>query len=467
MGFQTPQFFILMVTAFALFWAAKGHRLLVLAVFDCLFYIYAGWLDFGLLVAASLVSYFSALEMNGRYRKLWVVVGVSFNVLNLMFFKYYYFALDNASRFVAVPPSLRSLKVVLPIGISFYSFQLIAYIVDVYRRDIPPIASFLEFWVFISFFGQVVAGPIMRAKDFAPQVAATEKVHFDPEKIKSGLIWFAIGLFKKLVIADSLAPWVDKYFAKGASMSSVDIWLAAYLFGFQIYYDFSAYSDMAVAVGRFFGYRLEKNFNTPYVSQNPSEFWKRWHITLSTWVRDYLYIPMGGSRRGFVRGLVAVILSMCISGLWHGASWNFVLWGIYHGLLSAAHRIWKRSLGNKVKPGRLVSAINAFLFLQMTMIGWVLFRVTDIKALLVLLRKMLTWSEIGLGPHYGHYLVMILGLYCLHLAEYLVRKNSAQLWSWWSNRVPVALRGFAYSVVLMLICLFVRPKSNAFIYFQF
>ncbi|MBE3519204.1 MAG: MBOAT family protein [Firmicutes bacterium] len=467
MGFHTPEFFILLVLSFAVFSLARGKRLWVLAAFDALFYLYAGVLDFSLLAAASVISYLSGLGMTTRYRKVWYVLGVALNLLNLAFFKYYYFVLGNISKVLTVPESLWALRVVLPIGISFYTFQLIAYIVDVYKDRVEPARSFLEFWVFISFFGQVIAGPIMRADVFLPQVKRTEDYRFDLDRTKKGLLLLLVGLAKKVVIADTLAPFVDAFFSRGAGMSSVDVWIAAYLFGFQIYYDFSAYSDMALGVGKLFGFELTRNFNTPYVSQNPQEFWRRWHITLSTWVRDYLYIPMGGSRRGYVRGLVAVIVAMCISGLWHGASWTFLLWGLYHGVLSAVHRVWKTLTAGKIRSGGLVRALNVLGYLQLTMIGWVFFRVTDAKVLGPVLKKMLSFSDLSLGPHFREYVAVILVLYALHWVEHLAFENREQLLRWWQERIPSPVKGLVYAVVILGILVFTRPKENAFIYFQF
>ncbi len=467
MGFHTPPFFILTASAFGLYWVLKGRRLLILAVFDCLFYLYAGLLDFALFLAASVATYLAGISMRGRWSKLALASGLGLNLLNLAFFKYYYFALGNLSKVMAVPSAFSSLKVVLPIGISFYTFQLIAYLIDVYRDDIAPIGSFLEFWVFISFFGQVIAGPIMRAKDFAPQVARTEGFRLDPVLLKRGLVLFTIGLAKKMVIADSLSPLVDRYFARGVTMSSLDAWIAAYLFGFQIYYDFSAYSDMALGVGCFFGYDLTRNFDTPYISQNPQEFWRRWHITLSSWIRDYLYIPLGGSRKGFIRGLCAVVVSMSISGLWHGASWTFVLWGLYHGLLSAVHRIWKRTGGKLVKGGTAVRLLNMIVFFNLTTMGWVLFRVSRASDLRPILCKMVTFSDTGTGPHVLQYAFLIAGLCLLHLVEAGTQKHGLQIWTWWETRVPAIVKGIAYAIVILTLCVFLRPKANSFIYFQF
>ncbi len=467
MGFHTPTFFIMAAIACGLFWAVRKRRLAVLAAFDCLFYLYAGLLDFGLFLGAALVSYFAARKMRHRHRKVWAAAGIVLNLLNLAFFKYYYFLLGNLAKVSRVPHALMSLKVVLPIGISFYTFQLVAYLVDVYRDEIQPIESFLDFWVFISFFGQVIAGPIMRAKDFAPQVEKVDEFHLSSERLRKGLLLFGVGLAKKLVLADSLGPLVDKYFARGQALSSIDVWIGAYLFAFQIYYDFSAYSDMALGIGRFFGFELTNNFDTPYLSQNPPEFWRRWHITLSTWVRDYLYIPMGGSRKGFTRGLCAVVAAMCISGLWHGASWTFVLWGLYHGLLSAAHRVWRKTMGKSVRSGPWTQALNTFGFMQLTIIGWVFFRVTNASDLWPLLGRMLTFRHRGVGPHLLLYIALIVGLYCLHVVEYLARKHAAALLTWWSVHIPAPIRGAMYAAAILALCIFLRPKASTFIYFQF
>lgn len=467
MGFQTPQFFLLTVAAFGLFWPSPKSRLAVLSVFNALFYLYAGLLDLGLFFSASVASYAAARLMSGRRRKAALAVGIGVNLLNLGFFKYYHFALGNISKFLRVPAVLSSLKIVLPIGISFYTFQLIAYLVDVYRRDVPPIESFVEFWVFIAFFGQVIAGPIMRAKDFSGQVAETERFRPEPENLKRGLVLFAVGLSKKLVLADTLSPIVDKYFARGSGLSSVDVWIAAYLFAFQIYYDFSAYSDMALGVGKLFGYNLTPNFDTPYLSQNPPEFWRRWHITLSSWIRDYLYIPMGGSRRGFCRGLAALMASMTISGMWHGASWNFVFWGMYHGFLSVLHRIWRKTLGARLPANRFLQVINTLGFFHLTVAGWVLFRVAAVRDLAPLLIKMTTFSDLGVGPHLREYAFLIVALYSLHWAENCVRRPGSRIVSWWNTGTSPAFRGMAYAVVILGLCVFLRPRASAFIYFQF
>ncbi len=288
-------------------------------------------------------------------------------------------------------------------------------------------------------------GTPRETEDLAPQVTRTEAFRPDLERFRKGLLLFGLGL----------------------AMSSIDVWIAAYLFAFQIYYDFSAYSDMALGIGHFFGYDLTRNFDTPYLSQNPVEFWKRWHVTLSSWIRDYLYIPMGGSRKGLMRGIAALIASMCISGLWHGASWSFVLWGLYHGVLSAVHRIWRRTAGKRVKPGVFVQVLNTFVFFQLTVIGWVFFRVTEERQLWPLLQRMLTFSQPGAGPHLMAYAALILGLYCLHAFEYALQRHFLILWSWWQQRVPAPVRGIAYGAVIMMLWLFLRPQANAFIYSQF
>ncbi|HHW17420.1 MAG TPA: MBOAT family protein [Firmicutes bacterium] len=471
MGFHSPRFFVLLLMAAVFFFIAKGKRLWVLAIFDALFYLNAGILDLLLLFGAAAVTFYSGIRSRGPRKKAWALLGVTANLLNLAFFKYYHFILGNVSRLIPVPDMLLKMNPILPIGISFYTFQLVSYLVDVYRDEVPPCRSFLLFWVYISFFGQVIAGPIMRASDFIPQVEQTERYTFDPGRIKSGVALFTVGLVKKLVFADTLAPFVDTFFARGADLSSIDLWIAGYLFAFQIYFDFSAYSDMALGIGKVFGYELAKNFDSPYVSQNPPEFWRRWHITLSTWIRDYLYIPLGGSRRGFARGIFNVVIAMTISGLWHGAAWNFVLWGLYHGLLSAAHRIWRNIFGNRSFARKLAGfpfpLFNSLVFMQFTVVGWILFRMRDLETLFRAVRKMLTFSDLTYGPHVWYYVILISGLYILHLIEYFIRRNAHSLSSFWDNNVPAPIKGLVYAGIVFVLCVFLRPKENAFIYFKF
>lgn len=468
MGFHTPEFFILLVTSFIFFSLTRGRRRLwVLAAFDALFYLYAGFLDFSLLLLATVVSYLAGLGMTTRWRNVFYGLGIGIDLLNLAFFKYYYFALDNVSRVASLPARLWDLRIVLPIGISFYTFQLVSYLTDVYRDRIEPCRSFLEFWVYISFFAQVIAGPIMRADVLVPQVKRIGERVIDRDNVKAGLMLFLMGLAKKVIVADTLAPFVEAFFARGANMSSPDVWLAAYLFGFQIYYDFSAYSDMALGIGKIFGLELTRNFNTPYVSQNPQEFWRRWHITLSTWVRDYLYIPMGGSQKGYGRGLIAVLVAMSISGLWHGASWTFLLWGLYHGTLVVLHRVWKTLTADRIGSNRFIRVINVFVYLQFTMIGWIFFRINDANSLGPVLRKMLMFEDLSVGPHVREYVLVVAALYGLHWAEHLLLQHRVRVLNWWRQKVPPVVRGLAYALVIVAVLAFTRPKENAFIYFQF
>lgn len=480
MAFHDPLFLFLLLVCFAVFQLAGSKKsrgtikLCILAMFDAIFYICAGWSHFAILLVAAFVTFVSGLGIKGRHRRVWLVVGLGVNVINLAFFKYTGFIVQNASLLFPVPKAWLGLQIVLPIGISFYTFQLISYLLDVNAEKLKPCTSWLIFWVYISFFAQVIAGPIMRGQDFLPQVEGTkESGILLNNKVKAGILLIGFGLFKKLVIADTLAPFADRLFNNALSLGCIENWLAAYLFAFQIYYDFSAYSDIALGIGRLFGYNLTQNFTCPYLSASPGEFWKRWHITLSNWVRDYLYIPMGGSKKGFLRGCVAALISMAISGLWHGAAWTFIIWGVYHGILVVVYRMFTwltRKKHRQVNAGVLMRVVNIALFFNLTAIGWVMFRGENIAQVLGMLRKMLSFESLALSPHVMYYVVVVVGLYLAHILEYLVRFHPALaslIQNRWESKVHPTLRGIVYAAVATIILVFLRPNESAFIYFQF
>ena len=344
MLFHTPEFFFLLLILFPIYWLIPSLRLLVLGIGNAIFY---GWAGIGYLIlflSMSLFTYAVSLALEKYKKKSILAIGIIINVLNLMFFKYSVFLLENIeylSGMDLIAPESIWTKIILPIGISFYTFQLIAYIVDVYKDQIKPTKSFLQFWVFISFFGQLVAGPIMRGNEFFPQIQQLKKVKLTVSYIKFGVFFIILGLIKKVAIADLVSPMVGGYFNTPV-ISTAEAWIGAYLFGFQIYADFSAYSDIALGLGYLFGFKLAINFKTPYLSASPTEFWRRWHITLSNWIRDYIYIPLGGSRKGRIRTDVNLLAAMLISGLCHGAMWTFVIWGGIHGLMLIAHKLYRK-----------------------------------------------------------------------------------------------------------------------------
>jgi len=363
----------------------QRQRWLLLASY--FFYGSWDWRFLALILFTTAVDYWIAHRIHRsddpdeRRRALLVSVCVNLGVLG--FFKYFNFFIDSAAALLeaaGLHASLPALQIILPVGISFYTFQSMSYVIDVYRRDTVPAQTFVLYALYVSYFPQLVAGPISRVGDLMPQLAAPSRVTAD--RVNFGLCLILIGLAKKVLIADMLAPEVDRIFADPESQSSGMLLRGAYFFAFQIYCDFSAYSDIARGVSEFFGVRLMINFEQPYLSRSITEFWRRWHISLSSWLRDYLYIPLGGNRLGAAKTYRNLMLTMLIGGLWHGAAWTFVAWGAWHGALLALERLLGIGKGGVVRPrstwhaglGAVVATVVTF---HLATIGWIFFRAPD------------------------------------------------------------------------------------------
>lgn len=519
MLFQTPSFLALLALSLAAYYGLPRWRLGVLAVADLVFYALPDPAHLGLIAAVCLVTYACALGIGrpGRLGGWLFALGLAVNAANLVFYKYALFFLRSAEGLAGLSlPSLDSflVKLALPIGISFYTFQLIAYLVDVRKDRIPAERSLARFWVFVSLFPKLVAGPIARGGQLLPQLGRLggKKAasfgragegpsqepgrgqavprSFDPDSFGRGLALFLFGMVKKVVLADTLAPYVAKLFDIGATAAAglgpAQAWLAAYLFTFQIYLDFSAYSDMAVGVGRLFGLDLPQNFRTPYVASGPAEFWRRWHVTLSEWIRDYVYIPLGGSRLGLQRQLLNLVLAMAFSGLWHGAGWTFVVWGVYHGLLSVVEKLWwkvREAVGRgwvgSSLPRSLWRAASIAVYFHAVVLGWVFFRAPDMTTALGMVRAMLApvgrlAGQLSVAPAApsaagGPSLLPFLAvpaLYLLHVLEYLARRDD-RLGRFWVDRVPTPVRGLVYALAIMLVMIFTQSEQSPFIYSKF
>ncbi len=488
MLFQSPSLVALLGLTLLLYYTFPKLRLGVLALVDLAFYGLPNPAHLPLFLGVSLVTYWCALRVGSRRGGWFFGLGLLVNAANLIFFKYALFFTRSLEGLAGMPlPALDGflVRVVLPVGISFYTFQLVAYLVDVRRDRIAASRSFVEFWVFVSLFPKLVAGPIVRGSQLLPQLAAIKSVRFSNDRFSRGLVLLLVGLIKKLVVADTIAPAVNNLFAQGASLAGLAAWVAAYLYTFQIYFDFSAYSDMAVGIGSLLGLDLPQNFHTPYVSAGPGEFWRRWHITLSQWIRDYVYIPLGGSRVGLSRQLANLLLAMAFSGLWHGAGWTFVIWGVYHGLLCAGEKLLRVAgerlgRGGRVEsprpevPGRarVAAALRRIgavaLTFHLVVVGWVLFRAADLPTGLAMLESMFTPS--GFSPSSAGvslvWIALVPVLYGLHLAEYLMRRNNAFLDFWWT-RVPAPVRGLVYALGILLVMTFVGTEQSSFIYQRF
>ena len=363
------------------------HVLLLLASY--VFYGWWNWACCGLMLGLTLVAYFCALHLEGKRRKLVLSFGIVLPLLILGIFKYFNFFVDSFCQAFGIVRA-GTLNILLPVGISFYTFQSLSYTIDVSRGRIAPEHDFVRTALYVAFFPQLVAGPIVKAGDFIPQLH--EERGISMAGLAEGVQIFAFGLFKKMVLADNLSVFVDAVHEAPAAYSSLTLLLAAYAYAIQIYCDFSGYSDMAVGCARILGYNLPRNFNLPYLSQNVSEFWKRWHISLSSWLQEYLYIPLGGNRRGEARTYLNLMLTMLIGGLWHGANWTFVTWGALHGLALCVHKIWAkwRKRRGSAAPGPLGTALSVLLTFHWAAFCFVVFRASSVKEAFLIFRGIFT-----------------------------------------------------------------------------
>ena len=461
--------YALFLTAFvALYWALPQRGQIWLLLLAS--YVFYGWVHpwyVILLAASSVADYAYALGMQ-RFparKRLLLACSISTNLGLLCFFKYFDFFVDNALWAAAragLDWSRPTLQVLLPVGISFYTFQSLSYTIDVYRGRIEPRRDFIGFAAFLAMFPQLVAGPIERASNVLPQLERPRR--FDPDRVRTALLLICWGLFKKLVIADNVAAVADKVFLL-SSPSFALLWTGTLGFALQIYVDFSAYSDIARGSARLLGIELMKNFDHPYLAASPAEFWSRWHISLSTWFRDYVYIPLGGNRGSAARTARNLLLTFLLSGFWHGASWNFVLWGAYHGLLLIAQRQLERGWPalfalRWLRPLRVAGTFT------LVTAGWLLFRETNFDQLV---------RDLALRPGAdtpaqwmaaGH----LLGLILLYAAPLVV--DSVCYLSGVYDRVrdttPWALaQGAAATVLIAGLVLFYSEMPSDFIYFQF
>ena len=467
--------FAFLPVTYAVFWLLRtaGQRYVWLAVSGYVFYSYWNpW--FCLLMAFStLVSFSAGLGLAhyppGRARTLCLAVPITVDLLLLGFFKYANFAISTAQALldglglsVTLPtelplPSGEQLKfsdIILPVGISFYTFHTISYIVDVWRGTIKPTRNIFEFAAYVSLFSQLVAGPIVRFRQIETDLEALG--HADRTRwLPIGVSFFALGFLEKVLLADTLAGFVDPAFKAYTQLSTLGAWLAVMGYTFQLYFDFSGYSSMAIGLGFMFGLRIPLNFNSPYKALNPSDFWQRWHISLSSCLRDYLYIPLGGNRDGTFNTYRNLMLTMLIGGLWHGANWTFVIWGAYHGLLLCVYRA---AAGRyDALPVLLQRAIMVFA----VAIGWVFFRSDTIGAALQILHIMFvpTAGVLVMKPWVYTMILMIAGWWAL-IGPNPMDLNTDFRWRAWHTYVYAAVFGASIAIIA-------GGRESPFLYFQF
>ncbi|TBN03598.1 MBOAT family protein [Hyunsoonleella flava] len=479
MLFNSIDFAIFLPIVFLLYWFVANRNLklqnivLVLAS-----YIFYGWWDYrflALIVFSSLVDYGIGLKLKKeeklttRKTLLWTSILVNLGFLG--FFKYYNFFVDNfvtAFSFLGQSIQPNTLDIILPVGISFYTFQTLSYTIDVYKRKLEPTQDFVSFLAFVSFFPQLVAGPIERATNLLPQFY--KKRHFDYSEAVDGCKQILWGLFKKVVIADSCAEYANQIFNSSFEYSGSTLFLGALFFTFQIYGDFSGYSDIAIGTARLFGFNLKQNFAFPYFSRDIAEFWRRWHISLSTWFRDYLYIPLGGSRGSSWSKVRNTFVIFIVSGFWHGANWTFIAWGCLNALYFLPLMLGKRNrkhlntvAQNSVLPN-LKESVSMLLTFLLTVLAWVFFRADNMDHAISYLSEIFSETLFTLPTIRPKDVIILIVVFMI--IEWMGRAQQYAIEAMFLKKNRV-LRWSFYMILIALVLMFSNETSQEFIYFQF
>ena len=418
-----------------------------------------------LIIISSVWGWYLGLLMhktsNRSLRKRYTWLSLIFSLSMLGYFKYANFFADNLTYLFGI--EWKHTDIILPVGISFFTFQTMSYTIDLYRERIPVCTSLHKFMLFVAFFPQLVAGPIVRASEFLPQLDRHIKLKWHDMIIGSQV--FLGGAIQKVLIADNMSVFVDPVFTTPQLYSASTLWLATASYGIQIFCDFSGYSLMAIGIARILGYELPKNFNMPYISTSITEFWRRWHMTLSFWLRDYLYIPLGGNRNGTGRTYLNLIVTMLLGGLWHGASWNFVLWGGIHGTGLAVHKLWSTYTGNwkNIKEMPLFKLFSWVITLLFVGMSWIPFRSKDFTTTITFFKNLLPDGEgiIWMHPMVISILTIVTVWHIMHLFQ------NKFLHSFPANRPYDTIPAFIIGVFIVLIVLFAPINTSPFIYFQF
>jgi len=481
MLFNSLEFAIFLPIVFVLYWFV--FRLIkvqnvFLVITSYFFYAFWDWRFLYLIIISTCVDFiigiFLRKEKKLINRKLLLFISLAINLGMLGVFKYYNFFIENfitAFSFFGREFSLSTLQLILPIGISFYTFQTLSYTIDIYNKKIEPTTNFVTFAAFVSFFPQLVAGPIERAKNLLPQFI--DKRIFNYNKATDGLRQILWGFFKKMVIADNCAPFVDEFFANYHNYSGSALLLGAFLFSFLIYCDFSGYTDIAIGTSRLFGFDLKKNFNFPYFSRNIAEFWRRWHISLSTWFRDYLYIPLGGSKGSNYKTIRNIFIVFIISAFWHGANWTFIAWGIIHALLfiplllTNTNRKYLDIVSSNRKFPSIKSLVSIIITFILTTLAWVFFRAKDMSSAIGYFNQMFSETLFDL-PEFkdkSSIITIIIFIIFLLLIEWKARKDNHALEALISRWKKPYRWLFYYSLVFVIFYFY--GKQQQFIYFQF
>lgn len=476
MVFNSFEFFVFFLVVLAFYFAFAAYFRVQNFLLLMASYVFYGWWDWrflGLIWLSTVIDYFCALKLDqassSSRKKLFLGISVVSNLGILGFFKYFNFFVDSLIRLGGVfgtAVDFPLLHIILPVGISFYTFQTMSYTLDVYRGKLQPTRRFFDFALFVAFFPQLVAGPIERASHLLPQVM--RKRTYSWEHAMEGSYLIGWGLFKKVFIADNLAVLVERVFSSQPDLQGAAVLIGLYAFAFQIYCDFSGYSDIARGIGKILGFDIMWNFRLPYFSATPAEFWQRWHISLSTWLKDYLYIPLGGNRHGALKTVRNLFVTMLLGGLWHGAQWTFVFWGFYHGLLLVIYRMiepFSHRIAQSLQPiprfiGRIVAVL---VFFHLVCLGWLFFRAESMTHAGTLLNALFFhFGEVDSEKVQLARLLFYCGiLLVVQLFQYLKDDLMAVL------RMPVWVRTVFYVVCYFLFTLYGASGGKEFIYFQF
>lgn len=465
MLFNSPAFALFLPVMLVAYWSLRGTgRRWSLLIGSYFFYSWWDWRFCSLLALSTLVDYFCAQGIDRTSerarKKSFLLLSIGTNLGVLATFKYFNFFRDSAETLLStfgIANDLPMLNVVLPMGISFYTFQTMSYTIDVYRGAKAE-RSLLNFAVFVCCFPQLVAGPIVRSKTLLPQLRKRQT--FAQADFSTGVFRLFRGLFKKMVVADTLALYVDMVFADPAGYTGISAWIALYAYAFQIYMDFSGYTDCAIGIGHLLGLRFPENFNSPYLSASPSEFWKRWHMTLSTWLRDYLYIPLGGSRFGRWFTLRNLLITMALGGLWHGAAWTFVAWGFFHAALLIGEHLLRRPTNTSSDRTRPLPerVVRIGLMFHATCLGWLLFRAQNWETVTSMLSSLTDFSPASV---HGKRIALIVLACAIAHCHPIFREMGRRF-----GQLPSAAQGALAGACCWLLLL-ISPGEQAFIYFQF
>ncbi|MCA9400933.1 MAG: MBOAT family protein [Candidatus Omnitrophica bacterium] len=465
MLFNSLEFFVFFILVFGVYWALPFKQQNIWLLFcSYLFYAFWDWRFCSLILLSTGIDYYCGQKIFSTdhkiSRKKYLLISVILNLTFLCFFKYFNFFIHETEallRTLGFTSTLPALTIILPVGISFYTFQSLSYTIDVYRRQLRPVNRFSDFALFVSFFPQLIAGPIERATHLLPQIQQGRRFRWND--FHEGFYLILWGLFEKLYVADRLGQIVDPIFQQSDRLIGKDVLLALYAFAFQIFCDFDAYSNIARGTAKWLGFDIMVNFRLPYFASNPKEFWQRWHISLSTWLRDYLYIPLGGNRWGSLKTLRNIMLVMFLGGLWHGAAWTFVLWGMYHGILICVYHANCKNISNNF----FIRSLGWGVFFHLVVLGWLLFRAESIH------QAAQMGSALLLGIHGPSFISGQWTAFLCAVLPLLV----FQIWQWRKNDMFIVIHQhwLVQTFIFALLVYFIFAKgvlrAEEFIYFQF